>query len=146
VRIVWICHASDSPADYPNYHRLNWRPVNGVQFAELDSYDIRGLSAMITRSVRHETIRYLIGATGEGRQLLQDYPNTPLSWINYVFINDDEVVSAWLLSNPVLEDPLDLLIYCHRPNKVHQQNVKTSPGPPRGVMAPLVLRVHPDPP
>jgi len=31
-------------------------------------------------------------------------------------------------------------------NHVHQQNVKTSPGPPRGVMVPLVLLVHPDPP
>jgi len=29
---------------------------------------------------------------------------------------------------------------------MHQQNVKTSPGPPRGVMVPLVLLVHPDPP
>ena len=29
---------------------------------------------------------------------------------------------------------------------IHQQNVKTSPGPPRGVMVPLVLLVHPDPP
>ena len=28
----------------------------------------------------------------------------------------------------------------------HQQNVKTSPGPPRGVMVPVVLLVHPDPP
>jgi len=28
----------------------------------------------------------------------------------------------------------------------HQQNVKTTPGPPRGVMVPLVLLVHPDPP
>ena len=28
----------------------------------------------------------------------------------------------------------------------HQQNVKTSPSPPRGVMVPLVLLVHPDPP
>jgi len=44
-----IHHAADSPAQYPDYRRLNWRPVNGVQFAELDSYDIRGLSAMIMR-------------------------------------------------------------------------------------------------
>jgi len=28
----------------------------------------------------------------------------------------------------------------------HQQNVKTSPGPPRGIMVPLVLLVHPEPP
>jgi len=29
---------------------------------------------------------------------------------------------------------------------VHQQNVKTTPGPPRGVMVPLVVLIHPDPP
>jgi len=33
-----------------------------------------------------------------------------------------------------------------RRQRTHQQNVKTSPGPPRGVMVPLVLLVHPDPP
>ena len=33
----------------PNYHALHWGPphINGVEFAELDSYDIRGWSAMI---------------------------------------------------------------------------------------------------
>jgi len=98
---------ADSPADYPNYRWLNWHPVNGLQFAELDSYDIRGLSAMITRSIRHETMCYILGATGEGRQLLWDYPNTPLFWINYIFIEDDEALRVWLRSNPVLEDPLD---------------------------------------
>jgi len=76
---------------------------------------------MITRSIRHETIRYILGATAEGRLLLRDYPKTPLSWINYVFIDDDEAVRAWLLSNPVLEDPLDLLIYCHRPNNISRE-------------------------
>jgi len=29
---------------------------------------------------------------------------------------------------------------------IHQQNVKTTSGPPRGVMVPLVLLIHPDPP
>jgi len=33
-----------------------------------------------------------------------------------------------------------------RNERPHQQNVKSSPGPPRGVMVPLVLMVHPDPP
>jgi hypothetical protein len=41
--------------------------------------------------------------------------------MNYVFIDDDEAVRAWLLSNPVLEDPLDLLVYCHRPNNVSRE-------------------------
>ena len=37
----------------PDYNRLHWRPpnINGVQFAELDSYDIRGLSGIILRNV-----------------------------------------------------------------------------------------------
>jgi len=108
VRIVSIRPVADSPAELPNYRRPNWRPVNGVQFAELDSYDIRGVSEMITRSIRYETIRYILGATREGRRLLRDYPNTPLSWINYFFIDDDATVRAWLLSNPVLDDPLDI--------------------------------------
>ena len=38
----------------------------------------------------------------------------PISWVDYVFIDSDEGVRAWLLSNSVLEDPLDLLVYCHR--------------------------------
>jgi len=121
LHIVWIRHAADSPADYPNYRRLNWRPVNRVQCAELNSYGISRLSAMITRPIRHETIRYIFAATGEGRRLLPDYRNTTLSWINYVFIVDDEAVRAWLLSNRVLEDPLDLLIYCHRPNNLSRE-------------------------
>jgi len=36
-------------------------------------------------------------------------------------IDDDEAVRAWLLSNPVLEDPLDLLIYSHLPNNVSRE-------------------------
>ena len=92
--IVCIRHAADSPADYLNYRGLNWRPLNGVQFAELDSYDICGLSVMIARAIPHETIQYVFGATGEGPRLLQGYPNRPLSWINDVFIDDDDAVRA----------------------------------------------------
>jgi len=73
---------------------------------------------MITTSIQHETIRNILGATSERHLLLRDYPNTPLSWINYVFIDDAEVVRAQLLSNTVLEGLLDLLIYCYRPINV----------------------------
>jgi hypothetical protein len=65
--------------------------------------------------VPHNAIRYILGATGEGRQTLRIHPGFQLSDIDYVFIEKDEDVRAWLLSNPVLEDPLDLLVYCHRP-------------------------------
>ena len=116
MRIVWTRHLSVSTRPEPNYTLLFWRPprVNGVRFAELDSSDIRGLSAMIARSVPYDTIRYILGATGEGRQQLREDPALPISWVDYVFIDSDEGVRAWLLSNPVLEDPLDLLVYCYR--------------------------------
>jgi len=60
-------------------------------------------------------IRYILGATGDSRQQLRLHPGAQLSYINYVFIENDEDVKAWLLLNPVLDDPLDLLVYCHRP-------------------------------
>ena len=52
----------------PDYNMLHWRPphINGVQFAKLDSYDIRGLSAMISRNAPNDRIPYILGATGEG--------------------------------------------------------------------------------
>ena len=88
---------------------------------------------MIARSIPHDTIRYILGATGEGRQHLRRHPALPISWVDYIFIDGDERVRAWLLSNPVLEDPLDLLVYCHRtatPNRL-----ATPPLPRRGYLA-----------
>jgi len=75
---------------------LHWRPphINGVQFAELDSYDIRELSAMISRNVPNDRIRYIRGATGEGRRRLCRVLSQWVSCIDYVFIDSDEMVSA----------------------------------------------------
>ena len=114
--IVWVSQPANSSVPRPNYHLLHWRNphINGVRFAELNSYDIHGLSAIISRTVPHNMIHYILGATGEGRQQLHLHPGAHLSYIDYVFIENDEDVRAWLLSNPVLDDPLDLLVYCHR--------------------------------
>jgi len=70
-------------------------------------------------------IRYILGATGEGWQQLRLHPGAQLSYIDYIFIENDEDVRAWLLTNPVLDDPLDLLVYCHRP-----ETRGTLPSPP----------------
>ena len=81
VRIVWTRRLSVSNIPEPNYTLLFWRPprVNGVRFAELHSSDIRGLSAMIARTVPYDTIRYILGATGEGRRQLREDPTLPIS-------------------------------------------------------------------
>ena len=100
----------------PKYNLLHWRPphVNGVVFAELDSYDICGMSAMIYRSVPHHGIRYILGATGEGHRRLRRSPMREFDTMDYLFLDSDETVRAWLLSNPALDDPLDLMVYCYR--------------------------------
>jgi len=79
-----------------NYNLLHWRPphVNGVVFAEFDSYDIRGMSAMIYRSVPHHRIGYILGATGQGRRRLRRSPIQELDSMDYVFIDSDETVRA----------------------------------------------------
>ena len=84
MRIVWTRRLSVSTIPEPNYTMLFWLPprVNMVRFAELDSSDIRGLSAMIARSVPYDTIQYILGATGEGRRQLREDPALPISWIH----------------------------------------------------------------
>jgi len=71
-------------------------------------------------------IRDILGATGDGRQQLRLHPSNQLSCIHYVFIENDEDVRACLLSNPVLDDPLDLLVYCHRQEPRFRQVVHSA--------------------
>jgi len=81
----------------------------------LNSYDIHGLSAIISRTGLQDVIRYILGATGEGRHQLRLDPGAQLSDIDYLLMEKDENVRARLLSNPVFDDLLHLFVYCHRP-------------------------------
>jgi len=65
--------------------------------------------------VPHNIICHILGASGEGEQQLRLHPGAQLSYIDYVFIENNEDIRASLLSNLVPHDPLDLLVYCHRP-------------------------------
>ena len=76
-----------------------------------ESTNIRGLLAMIARSVPYDNIRYILGATGEGHRQLHEDLALPILWVDYLFINSDERVTTGLLSNPVLEYLLDLWVY-----------------------------------
>jgi len=68
VRIVLVRNSADIDTPQPNYRLLHWRNphINGVRFAELNAYDIRGLSAIISGTLPHNAIRYILGATSEG--------------------------------------------------------------------------------
>ena len=63
VPIVWVRNSADIDALQPNDRLLHWRTphINGVGFAQLNAYDIRGLSAIILRTVPHNAIRYILG-------------------------------------------------------------------------------------
>jgi len=130
VRIVWVCNPASGGEQRPNYRLLHWCPHNfhRVGFAELNSYDICGLSAIIGKTVQHNAVRYILGTTGDGQQQLRMHPAFKLSYIDYGFIESDQDVSTWLLSNAVLEDPLDLMVYCHRP----ATRVRAATAPLRG--------------
>jgi len=86
-----------------------------VDFAELNSYDIGGLLLAISRCVLLDSIGYIFGATGEGRRELREDPTYALHYSNYIFIQSNEDVRTWLLSNQPNEDLRDVLVYCHRP-------------------------------
>jgi hypothetical protein len=134
VRIVYVLPSNrgqQQPNNAANYFSLHWRPphVTGIEFGELDSINIRGLSAMIVRSgVPTERIRYIIGATGEGRRKLRKSPGDPLTSVDYLFLDNSERVRVWLLSNAVLYDPLDLLVYCYRDRDDQRQATPAPPG------------------
>ena len=84
-----------------------------MDFAELNSYEIGGLSSAILRCVPLDSICYIIGTTGEGRQELREDPTHALHYSTYIFILCDEVVRTWLLLNQPNENPLDVLVYCY---------------------------------
>jgi len=105
-----------------------------VDFAELNSYDIGGLSSAILRCVPSDSIHYIFGAMGEGRRKPREDPSHALHYTNYIFIQYDEDVRTWLLSNQANEDPLDVLVNCHHP--ATQRRPPTPPEPRHRYQAP----------
>jgi len=105
-----------------------------VDFAELNSYDIACLSSAIFGCVPSDRIRYIFGTRGEGRRELRADPTHGLHYSNYIFIQINEDIRTWLLSNQPNEDPLDVLVYCHRPSRPARP--ATPPEPSHRYLAP----------
>jgi len=93
-----------------------------MHFAELDSYEMYGLSAMIYRTVHHHQIRYILGTTGAGCSWQSSHGDQPLSSWDYIFIENDESVRIWLHSNQILDEPLEMKVYCYRDQRDRSQN------------------------
>jgi len=66
---------------------------------------------MILRNVPNDRICYILGPTGEGRRRLRRVPSELVSCLDYIFIESQETVRGWHLSNRVLDKQLDLMIY-----------------------------------
>ena len=84
-----------------------------MYFPKLDSYDICGLSAIIYRTVPHYLIHYILGTKGAGRSRLSRHGDQPLCSWNYVFIENNQSLRTWLLSNQVLDNPFAMMVYCY---------------------------------
>jgi len=65
---------------------------------------------MICRTMPHQRISYILCATGAGRLRLSRYGDQQSSSWDYVFIENDKIVGICLLSNPVLDDPLVMMV------------------------------------
>jgi len=68
---------------------------------------------MIYKLVPYHQIWDILGPTGEGCRRLGRSPSRELDSMDYVFIDSDETVRTWLVSNPVLDDLLDHMVYCY---------------------------------
>jgi len=71
--------------------------------------------------------RYLIGATGEGATRLRQDPEDPLPLHRLIFLNSDDDIRAWFLTNNG-HDLLDLMVLESRPED--EEDPDETPEPP----------------
>jgi len=107
-----------------------------VDFAELNSYDIGGLSSAILRCVPSDSIRYIFGATGEGRRKLREDPTHALHYSNYIFIQRNEDIRTCISKNTSLR-PVRPVRQTHL---THRMSIAIQHGPG----AHPTLRTQPD--
>jgi len=70
--------------------------------------------------------RYLIGATGDGAARLRQDPEDPLPLRQLIFLNRDDDIRVWFLTNSG-QDPLDLMVIESRPEDGEDLDVTPEP-------------------
>jgi len=73
--------------------------------------------------------RSLIGGTGEGAARLRHDPEDPLPLHQLIFLNRDNDIRVWFLTNSG-QDPLDLMVIESRPE--YGEDLGETPEPPNG--------------
>jgi len=73
--------------------------------------------------------RYLIGATGVGAARLRQDPEDPLPLRQLIFLNQDDDIRIWFLTNSG-QDPLDLMVIESRPKD--GEDLDVTPESPNG--------------
>ena len=88
-----------------------------------------GLLSAISGCVPSDSIRYIFGATGEGRRAFCEDPTHALHYSNYIFIHSDEDIRTWLMANQPNEEALDVLVYSHSPSRPARPPTPQEPRP-----------------
>jgi len=116
VHILWVLNSANINKPQLNYRLSHSRNsnINRVSFGVLNAYEICGLSAINSRTLPHKAIGYIIVATGEGGKGLCLNPRFPLSYIKYVFIENNEDQGPGCCRIQFSRILFDLLVYCHR--------------------------------
>jgi len=100
------------PASITRQSLVSKRLVPQNRMGVLATPNIRNLLRVVRgQDIEEEinSLRYLIGATGEGTTRLRQDPQDPLPLRQIIFLNQDNDMRGWLLANNGY-DPLDLLV------------------------------------
>jgi len=102
----------------------------GIAWGVLATPSITHLLRVVTEQDVEDEIRcprYLMGATGEGAARLCQDPEDPLPLRLLIFLNRDDDISVWFVTNSS-QDPLDLMVIESRPE--YGEDLGDTPEPP----------------
>jgi len=132
---IHIVHRSGAPAAPHPFLGHPWCERDsdrGIAWGVLATRNITHLLRVLREQDFEDEIRcprYLIGVTGEGAARLRQDPEDPLPLRQLIFLNQDDDIRVWFLTNS-RQDPLDLMVIESRPEDGEDQD--DTPEPPNG--------------
>jgi len=133
IHIVRRSGAPAAPHPFLGHPRCERDSDRGIAWGVLATPSITHLLRLVREQDIEDEIRsprYLIGATGEGGAKLRQDPEDPLPLHQLIFLNGDDDISVWFLTNSG-QDPLYLMVIESRPQDGENQD-ETPSLPMRG--------------